>query len=157
MTGGTLAFGASTRNGLAMPGPAVRIRPDRCATVRWTRLDAAGATWKGVIVGYTRSERSITGDTSLKVRFDDLAPGLLRFSGLDDDNSLWEDEELEYTVRVEKNEFGNQDVPGADAGDVTGAFFGRSHEGIGGTRGVRKFCGNLDPGCPASAISPETF
>ena len=104
MTGGTLAFGASTGNGLAH---AWASGPNPSGSLRDGSLDAAGATWKGVIVGYTRSERSITGDTSLKVRFDDLAPGLLRFSGLDDDNSLWEDEELEYTVRVEKNAFGN--------------------------------------------------
>lgn len=131
VTGGTLAFGVSTRNGLAQ---AWASGPTPSGSLRDGSLDAAAATWEGVIVGYTRSERSVSGDASLKVRFDDLASGLLRFSGLAyDDNSPWEDGELDYTVRVEKNAFGNQDVPGADAGDVTGAFFGRSHEGMGGT------------------------
>lgn len=131
VTGGTLAFGVSTRNGLAQ---AWAGGPTPSGPLGDGSLDAAAATWEGVILGSTRSERSVTGDASLNVRFDDLAAGRLRFSGLaHDDDSPWGDGDLEYTVRVENNAFGNQGVAGADAGNVTGAFFGRSHEGMGGT------------------------
>ena len=43
---------------------------------------------------------------------------------------MWGDGDLSYDIAVEGNVFART---GGDDGQITGAFFGASHEGMGGT------------------------
>ena len=128
--GDDVLFGVYTRNGLAQP---YTVGPRPTGSLSDNRLLSGTARWEGVILGYTPSERKVIGDARLDVRLDNLSSGELWFSGLEYDNTqTWSDGDLEYTVHIEKNTFSNYGRSSKDAGDVTGAFFGRNHEGMGG-------------------------
>ena len=55
--------------------------------------------------------------------------GDLDFTGLRSLNRQWSDGDLSYDVLIRGNTFIRN---GGDEGIVTGAFFGRQHEGMGG-------------------------
>ena len=138
--GGDVSFGVAFRNGLAQPwasGP-----------TPWTSLAdnnelSETATWNGALLGITNSEEVVVGDASLAV---DLTTrqtninGQLDFTGLEHwgvreapgeagTSMAWGDGDLRYSIIVRGNTFIET---GGDAGEITGAFFGPSHEGMGG-------------------------
>ena len=140
LTDDDVSFGVASRNGLAQPwasGP-----------TPWTNLSnnnelSETVTWNGAILGITNSEEVIVGDASLAV---DLTTrqtninGQLDFTGLEhwgvreapDESGtgvVWGDGDLTYSIKVRGNSFVQT---GGDSGQVTGAFFGSNHEGMGG-------------------------
>lgn len=126
VAGGQVGFGVSARNGLVQPwtaGPA----PTGSLPVSGT------ASWTGTFLGLGRTERKVTGDVRLDLTLSDPSSGEILFSGLEhDDGRTWHGGDLMYAVAVEAATFGNRGLAGADVGAVTGAFFGRDHEGMGG-------------------------
>ena len=86
-------------------------------------------TWTGALLGITPSAETVVGDSRLAV---DLADhdGRLDFTNLQfDGGGTWGDGDLGYTVEVRGDTFVQT---GGDAGQVTGAFFGSGHDGMGG-------------------------
>lgn len=139
MAGETVAFGVSRRNGMAQPW-ATGPRP--AGNLSDNRFLSETATWVGALLGFTPSGRKITGGARLDVELADLTSGGLSFSGLEYDNTqTWGDGNLEYTVHIQENGFHNWGHESKDAGDVTGAFFGRNHEGMGGVLRRRDLTG----------------
>ena len=134
---GALSFGASGRNGYADPyadGPP----PD----MELARNDALSgmASWGGRLLGLDVEANSVGGAADLSVDLGTLT-GDLRFSSLESwaagqapgpigSGELWGDGDLAYSIRVYRNSFVRT---GGDEGTVRGAFFGSSHEGMGGT------------------------
>ena len=132
---GDLAFGAAFRNGLVRPW-ALGPRPG---------IDLAdnpqlmgSASWSGRLLGLTPSGRSVAGAAGLAVDLDHLN-GDLDFTSLESwagtpgqtgSGAMWGDGDLNYDVAVRGNVFNRTD---GDEGLVTGAFFGASHDGMGGT------------------------
>ena len=132
---GSLAFGASLRNGLVRPW-ALGPRPG---------LDLAdnpqlmgSASWSGRLLGLTPSGATVAGAAELDV---DLASldGDLDFTSLESWSGapgalgtgiMWGDGDLNYDIAVEGNVFART---GGDEAVITGAFFGASHQGMGGT------------------------
>ncbi len=126
VTGGEVSFGVASRNDLAQPwaqGP-----------TPWTNLadneELTGtATWIGVLLGIASSARVVVGDSELTVDLADF-DGRLDFTNLQfDGGGTWGDGDLGYSIGVRGNTFVQT---GGDAGEVTGAFFGPEHEGMGG-------------------------
>ena len=126
VAGGDISFGVTTRNGLAQPwvsGP-----------TPWTNLVdnellAETVTWTGALLGITPSAETVVGDSRLAVDLADY-DGQLDFTNLlFDGGGAWGDGDLGYSVEVRGNTFVQT---GGDAGQVTGAFFGSRHEGMGG-------------------------
>ena len=126
IAGGDVSFGVTTRNGLAQPwvsGP-----------TPWTNLVdnellAETVTWTGALLGITPSAETVVGDSRLAVDLADL-DGQLDFTKMQfDGGGTWGDGDLGYSVEVRGNTFVQT---GGDAGQVTGAFFGSGHEGMGG-------------------------
>ena len=126
IAGGDISFGVASRNGLAQPwvsGP-----------TPWTNLVdnellAETVTWIGALLGVTPTAETVVGDSRLAV---DLADhdGQLDFTKIQfDGGGTWGDGDLGYSVEVRGNTFVQT---GGDAGQVTGAFFGSGHEGMGG-------------------------
>ena len=131
-----IAFGAMLRNGLAQPW-AVGPTPD-------TDLadDAAlsgSALWTGRLLGLTPHAETVAGAAEMTVDLPTLS-GSLDFSGLEHwsantapgpegSGTTWHDGRLSYGIAVRGNTFVQT---GGDAGQVTGAFFGPSHVGMGG-------------------------
>ena len=139
MGGDTVAFGVSARNGMAHPWA---TGPKPAGSLSDNRLLQETATWEGALLAFTPSAQKITGDARLDVQLADLASGELSFTDLEYDNTqTWGDGDLEYTVHVENNSFHNWGHESRDAGDVTGAFFGRNHEGMGGVLRRRDLTG----------------
>ena len=127
-----VSFGASSRNGLIQPwahGPSPS-----------TNLSGMGsASWAGRLLGFTSKSESLAGAADLTINLVSL-DGQLDFTGLEHwgvhtapgpigSGTMWNDGDLRYSVIVRGNTF-NQ--TGGDAGEVTGAFFGARHEGMGG-------------------------
>ena len=127
-----VSFGASSRNGLIQPwahGPGPS-----------TNLSGMGsASWAGRLLGFTSESESIAGTADLTINLRTLR-GRIDFTGLEHwgvnatpgsigSGQIWGDGDLRYSVIVRGNTF-NQ--TGGDAGEVTGAFFGAQHEGMGG-------------------------
>ena len=127
-----VSFGASSRNGLIQPwahGPGPS-----------TNLSGMGsASWAGRLLGFTSESESIAGAADLTINLGTLR-GRIDFTGLEHwgvnavpgpigSGTMWNDGDLRYNVFVRGNTF-NQ--TGGDAGEVTGAFFGARHEGMGG-------------------------
>ena len=127
-----VSFGASSRNGLIQPwahGPSPS-----------TNLSGMGsASWAGRLLGFTSESESLAGTTNLTISLSTLR-GQIDFTGLEHwgvnaapgpigSGRMWNDGDLRYGVIVRGNTF-NQ--TGGDTGEVTGAFFGARHEGMGG-------------------------
>ncbi|MCY4028863.1 MAG: hypothetical protein OXH75_21415 [Acidobacteria bacterium] len=152
---GAVAFGVAFRNGLPQPwayGPTpASVLADNAAL-------SGTASWKGALLGMTPAGVAVSGDASLTVELSKVRTpayrtepdGTLWFSGIQrEDGSSWGDGDLAYSIEVDGNGFrragssfvryGFRDgkppedrASGEDFGVVTGAFFGRGHEGMGG-------------------------
>ncbi|MCY4319308.1 MAG: hypothetical protein OXE76_08995 [Alphaproteobacteria bacterium] len=136
-----LRFGAGYRNGLAKPWvwgrePAIRLEDNRALGTR--------ATWRGELLGFTASGRTVAGKARIGV---DLAAaaGQADFTELESwqkgahpgslgSGSRWGD--LGYTLTLwqegTRSGFGSAFAPGDDPGIVTGVFVGAAHEGAAG-------------------------
>ena len=113
------------------------------------------ATWDGAMLGYSASRRVI-GDVDLTVDLSrvysgqhDLSFDDVRYwDGIDPDpnGSLWKGTgepvagELAYKVRIDGTGFDNADrgfsgqgIPNTSSGAVTGSFYGRTYQSMGGT------------------------
>ena len=131
---GELAFGASLRNGLVRPwalGPRPGI--DLADNQELT----GSASWSGRLLGLTPSGESVAGAAGLSIELASLS-GDLDFTSLESwaaapgdpgTRVVWGDGDLNYDIALEGNVFART---GGDGGQVTGAYFGGSHEGMGG-------------------------
>ncbi len=134
--GGAVSFGVGLRNGQGQPwatGPAPR------ATLRDNRQLTGSATWSGRLLGLTPAAEAVAGSAELTVRLSTL-DGALGFANLESwasgagpgapgTGSTWRTGTLDYSVSVRGNRFVGA---GGDDGEVTGAFFGAAHQGMGG-------------------------
>ena len=132
---GDLHFGASLRNGLVRPwalGPRPGIDLADNAELM------GSASWSGRLLGLTPSGETVAGAAGLSIDLASLSGGL-DFTSLESwaaapgdpgTGAAWGDGDLNYDIAVEGNVFART---GGDDGHVTGAFFGASHEGVGGT------------------------
>ena len=133
---GEMAFGTALRNGLAQPwanGPAPASDPGANGAL------SGSVRWSGRLLGLTPQSETVAGMAELVVDFPNMSASL-DFSGLErwpanaapgpeGSGTTWHDGQLDYQVEVRGNTFIRS---GGDAGLVTGAFFGTSHEGMGG-------------------------
>jgi len=131
-----MAFGASSRNGLIQPwahgqSPATNLSDNQALS--------GSASWSGRLLGFTSESESLAGAADLTISLATLR-GQIDFTGLEHwgvnatpgsvgSGQTWNDGDLRYSVIVRGNTF-NQ--TGGEAGEVTGAFFGAGHEGMGG-------------------------
>ena len=147
--GGDATFGVATRNGLAQPwasGP-----------TPWSDLTdntelQGSAIWAGALLGVTPSAETVAGNARLDVDLAEL-DGQLDFTNLEQwgidvapgapgSGTMWGDGDLGYGVEIRGNTFIQTDgddetdsddqTGGDDDGVVTGAFFGATHEAMGG-------------------------
>ena len=133
---GEIAFGAALRNGLSQPwavGPA-----PNSSLVDNAEL-SGGVSWSGRLLGLAPGAETVAGAARLTVDLPTLS-GSLDFSDLEfwpgdlapgtpGSGTAWRDGQLSYRIGVRYNSFVRT---GGDAGEVTGAFFGSTHEGMGG-------------------------
>ena len=98
------------------------------------------ALWMGFLLGFTPEAVPVAGDASVGVNLYDLT-GTASFSRLESwaagdapgdlgTGTQWSDGDLFYAIAVVGNTFRQT---AGDDGILTGAFFGESHEGMGGT------------------------
>ena len=98
------------------------------------------ATWEGLLLGFTPELATVAGDAEVGVNLEDLT-GTADFTDLESwaadtvpgeagTGVTWGDGDLAYSIAVTGNTFRQT---GGDDGFLTGAFFGESHEGMGGT------------------------
>lgn len=166
-----VAFGIALRNGFAQPwaqGPS----PGGKLVSNRTLEGIVG--WDGLLRGIDRETmRAVEGLADLDVNLGSLADrlsdltysvesfGRLQFSDMKylspSGQDVWKTGGLEYNVVVQGNTFLNTD---GDDGVVSGAFFGPSHEGMGGTLEredlAAAFGGSRLGGASADIISPNT-
>ena len=131
-----VSFGVASFNGLLQPwasGP-------RPATYLAHNTELSGsASWAGRLLGLTSQSESLAGAADLTINLSTLR-GQIDFTGLEHwgvnaapglvgSGAMWNDGDLRYSVIVRGNTFTQT---GGDAGEVTGAFFGPNHEGMGG-------------------------
>ena len=130
-----LAFGASLRNGLVRPW-ALGPRPGIDLAENQELMGSA--SWSGRLLGLAPSGETVAGAAGLSIDLVSLS-GDLDFASLESwaaapgdpgTGAMWGDGDLNYDIVVEGNVFART---GGDAGHITGAFFGASHEGMGGT------------------------
>ena len=126
VAGGDVSFGVALRNGLAQPW----VSGPTPSTNLVDNEELSGVvTWTGALLGITPSSETVVGDSRLAIDLADLDAQLditnLQFDG----GGAWGDGDLGYSVGVRGNTFVQT---GGDAGQVTGAFFGSGHEGMGG-------------------------
>ncbi len=134
--GGDARFGVGLRNGLARPwasGSAPRTGVAENGSL------SGRVTWSGRVLGFTREGEAAAGAAELTIRPDTL-DGTLRLTALESwpggqppgaagtGRPLREGNST-YRVVVHGNRFV---ADGGDAGQVTGAFFGEFHAGMGG-------------------------
>ena len=131
-----IAFGAALRNGLAQPwarGPTPNTDLGDNAALLGSVL------WTGRLLGLTPHAETVAGAAEMTVDLPTLS-GSLSLTGLErwsantapgavGSGATWRDGRLSYGIAVRGNTFVQT---GGDAGVVTGAFFGPSHEGMGG-------------------------
>ena len=123
---GEVSFGVALRNGLAQPWAS---GPEPPMDLAQNGGLSGSAAWSGALLGVTPSGEVVVGDSRLAVDLADLG-GQLDFTGMEfDGGGRWGDGDLGYSVEVRGNTFFQT---GGDAGEVTGAFFGPRHEGMGG-------------------------
>ena len=131
------AFGVAWRNGYGEPW-AHGYLPD--SDLADNAALTGTATWEGLLLGFTPDAKPVAGDAELGVNLDDLT-GEAGFTSLESwvageapgdvgTGTIWGDGDLGYSIAVNGNTFRQT---GGDDGILTGAFFGESHEGIGGT------------------------
>ena len=126
VAGGDVSFGVALRNGLAQPWAS---GPTPSTNLVDNEELSGVVTWTGALLGITPSTETVVGDSRLAV---DLADhdGRLDFTNLQfDGGGTWGDGDLGFSVEVRGDTFVQT---GGDAGQVTGAFFGSGHEGMGG-------------------------
>ena len=131
---GTVTFGARAGNGLAQAW-ALGPRPYTLAA----RPLQGAATWQGAILGMTPEEKTVIGDANLAVDLEALTGGLSFTAmeywqpratpGAPGTGTQWGDGDLRYDISVAGGTFTRT---GGDDGVVTGTFFGREYEGMGG-------------------------
>ena len=131
-----IAFGTALRNGLAQPwafGPT----PD--SDLGDNAALSGRVLWTGRLLGLTPHAETVAGAAEMTVDLPALS-GSLNLTGLEHwpadtapgtagSGATWRDGRLSYGIAVRGNTFIQT---GGDAGLVTGAFFGPSHEGMGG-------------------------
>ena len=131
-----VAFGAALRNGLAQPWA---VGPVPNAGLEASTALSGSVRWSGRLLGFTPNAESVAGEAELTVDLPTLS-GSLDFSRLEYwaaetapgpewGGAAWNDGQLSYRISVRGNTFVQT---GGDEGFVTGAFFGPSHEGMGG-------------------------
>ena len=134
---GEVAFGAAVRNGFVQPwayGPAPALDLDDNQALH------GNASWSGRLLGLTPQAEAVVAAADLTVRLATL-DGNLDFTAMESwaanappgaigTGAMWGDGDLGYTISVAGNTFVQT---GGDEGSVTGAFFGNSHEAMGGT------------------------
>ena len=132
-----LAFGAAVRNGFSQPwayGPAPEINLSANPAL------TGSASWSGRLLGLTPQVETVAGAADLTVGLATL-DGTLDFTALESWGAnaapgeigtgvTWGDGTLGYSIEVGGNTFIQT---GGDVGTVTGGFFGKAHEGMGGT------------------------
>ncbi|MCE2494468.1 MAG: hypothetical protein J4F40_18040 [Alphaproteobacteria bacterium] len=134
--GGEIVFGAALRNGLSQPW-AVGSTPESNLADNMELSGSIG--WSGRLLGLTPLAETVAGTADLTVELATLS-GKVNFSELEHwpvdappgatgSGATWRDGDLSYRIEVRGNSF-NQ--TGGDGGEVTGAFFGPAHEGMGG-------------------------
>ena len=134
--GGQISFGVASRNGLAQPWASGSAPSSNLAD---NAALSGTVTWNGALLGIARSGETVAGAARLAV---DLATldGQLDFTGLEQwsagavpgeagTGTAWGDGGLGFSVGIEGNTFRET---GGDHGEVTGSFFGTSHEAMGG-------------------------
>jgi len=133
---GQVSFGVASRNGLVQPwasGSAPSTDLADNAALSGT------VTWNGALLGITRAGETVAGASRLSVELATL-DGQIDFTELEQwgagvapgeagTGTTWGDGDLGFSVSIEGNRFGET---GGDHGEVTGAFFGTSHEAMGG-------------------------
>ena len=133
-----IAFGASTRNGRTQPW-VTGLRPH--TDFADNNGLGASATYDGRLLGFTNDTSTIAGRANLSVRQATLN-GDLSFTDLETwqpgiapgatgtGTAFSSGTSLNYRIAITGNAFVQT---GGDDGEINGAFFGRSHEGMGGT------------------------
>ena len=131
-----VVFGATWQNGNVRPY-ALALNPSP-PLADGPRLGSA--TWSGRLVGLTPRAEAVTGAADMTVQLGTLR-GALDFTGLEHwtahaapgaigTGTQWGDGDLNYRIAVNGQVFYET---GGDTGKVTGAFFGASHDKMGGT------------------------
>ena len=131
-----VSFGVASFNGLLQPWAS---GPRPATDLTDNQALSGSASWAGRLLGFTSESESLAGATDLTINLGTLR-GRIDFTGLEHwgvnatpgpigSGQMWGDGDLGYTVQVRGNTF-NQTA--GDAGEVTGAFFGARHEGMGG-------------------------
>ena len=131
-----VSFGASSRNGLIQPWA---HGPNPETYLADNQVLSGSASWSGRLLGFTSNSESLAGTADLTINLSTLR-GQIDFTGLEHwgvnatpgaigSGQIWGDGDLRYSVIVRGNTFTQT---GGDAGEVTGAFFGVRHEGMGG-------------------------
>ena len=134
--GGQASFGVASRNGL--------VQPWAFGPTPWTNLAdnpvlSETVTWNGALLGITPSAETVAGSARLAVELATL-DGQLDFTTMEHwgtneapgaigTGATWGDGDLGYAIEVRGNTFIQT---GGDDGEVTGAFFGATHEAMGG-------------------------
>ena len=136
MGDGEIAFGVALRNGLVQPWA---VGPTPNTDLQDNAALSGSARWSGRLLGLTPHAETVAGAAELAVDLPTLS-GSLNFSRLErwpvnvapggeGSGVAWRDDRLNYRIALRGNTFVQT---GGDAGLVTGAFFGPSHEGMGG-------------------------
>ncbi len=131
-----VSFGVASFNGLLQPWAS---GPRPATNLADNQALSGSASWTGRLLGFTSSSESLAGAADLTINLATLS-GQIDFTGLEHwgvnaapgpvgSGRTWNDGDLRYSVIVRKNTFIQT---GGDAGEVTGAFFGALHEGMGG-------------------------
>ena len=134
--GGEIAFGTALRNGLSQPWA---VGPTPNSNLEDNPALSGGASWSGRLLGLTPRAETVAGAARLTVDLPTMS-GSLDFSELErwpadtapgtaGSGAAWRDGNLSYRIGVRGNTFGQT---GGDSGEVTGAFFGPSHDGMAG-------------------------
>ena len=136
VAGGEIAFGAALRNGLSQPW-ASGSTPH--SVLESSPHQSESASWSGRLIGLTPEAEVVAAAAVVTMELATLS-GRIDFTDLESwaphaapgaigSGSLWHDGDLSYTVEMRGNTFVQT---GGDDGTVTGAFYGPSHEGMGG-------------------------
>ncbi len=138
-------FGAGFRNGFAKPwvtGPIATTPLSRNPEF----AEKETATWRGSLLGFTRQGRTTTGDTMIRINFQNWK-GLAEFTqietwqkmthpGTRGDGVIWNDGDLSYAIQTYTGQgidgFISTATDSGDPGSVTGIFTGNRHEGVAG-------------------------
>lgn len=134
--GGEVAFGAAHRNGFVAPWA---NGPTPSAYLAGNLAPTGSARWTGRVLGLTPNAEAVAGAAALTVQLERLE-GDLDFTALESwpahaapgaisTGTRWRSGRLHYDINVRGNTFVQT---GGDVGKVTGVFFGRSHEAMGG-------------------------